>query len=176
METIKIQKVTCEKCRNTYSYNASDKMIKTIDRILENKEFSCPKCKGKELKREIITVENFAGSSLDETTPEEKKEYEKCEFKTPSVKKLEKTTVTIMQPRAEGDGYHEVEITKNLWRCACGLVWEMRRDAEDCIWRGHKPAYQVTYGGYVSNGHSVGGNIYTIKAVRKDNLLNQKTL
>jgi hypothetical protein len=167
---IRLQKLTCENCGNSYSYAGTTKAIEQISRLLKNKELSCPKCKNKEkIKYELLEMEDYSGTSFDDSTPQETKEYEKRAFKTPSVKKLEKTTMTIMQPYADSEGYHEVTITKNLWKCACGLVWEMRHDAEDCVYRGHKSSYNKIYGGYYNNGRLVGGRVYKISAVRREN-------
>lgn len=167
---VRLQKLTCEECGNSYSHAGTDKAIEQISRLLKNKELSCPKCKNKErIKYELLEMEDYSGTSFDDSTREEIKEYEKRAFKTPPVKKLEKTTVTITEPYADSEGYHEVEITKNLWKCACGLVWEMRYDAEACVYRGHKPNYNKIYGGYISNGRMVGGKVFTVSAVRREN-------
>lgn len=84
----------------------------------------------------------------------------------------EKAKVTIMEPLFVGDQsvtWKETEIVKNLWQCvACGLVWQMKHEAENCEKRGHKPSYIRYYGGRFENGVHVGGKQIPFYAVRKE--------
>lgn len=84
---------------------------------------------------------------------------------------LEKALVTLMEPDLRSDAilWREVEVEKHLWRCMeCGLVWQMRHEAENCSKRGHKPSYVRGYGGRVENGVYQPAATYTFHAVRRD--------
>jgi len=163
---IELQRVVCGQCGHFHTYGASPQSIEMIDRMLYRKEFSCPVCGSTDLSKTVVTIPDLSDEC--ETTEDEVRDWEKGVFKTPKVKRMEKATVYRMEPRAIGDGYHEVEVIKNMWKCVCGLVWENRQDAEQCVWRGHVPSYQVTYGGYTNNGRRVGGRTYIIKAIRRE--------
>lgn len=88
------------------------------------------------------------------------------------VSKMEKADVEIMEPYADGTGYHPVTIVKNLWKCnECGLVWRMRYQARECFQRNHESSYTLVYGGYFENDRHVGGHEVRLHAVRKDNVV-----
>ena len=88
--------------------------------------------------------------------------------KKPKVKRMEKATVTLWLPNA--DGYPEpTPVEKYLWMCCeCGLVWATREDAMKCAERGHKPYYIKGYGGAVVNGVYKPKFIARIHAIRRE--------
>ena len=84
----------------------------------------------------------------------------------------EKAKVTIMEPIFTGYDsvtWKETEIVKNLWQCTgCGLVWQMKHEAEKCEGRKHAPRYVRYYGGYFENGVHRGGKQIEFYAVRRE--------
>jgi len=84
------------------------------------------------------------------------------------VKRMEKGKATFMEPYADREGYHEVTVEKYFWKCPCGLVWATRHAAQECTARGHKTSYERRYGGSIINGEWIGGRVYVVRSIRKE--------
>ena len=75
------------------------------------------------------------------------------------VRKMEKAEVEVM----ESDDYvtwKPATVIKNLWQCAeCGLVWQMRHQAQNCKSRNHVQTFKKKY---------KDGREFAFSAVRKE--------
>lgn len=86
-----------------------------------------------------------------------------------NVEMREKAEVSIMEPDIMTGSYHERKVLKNLWKCSeCGLVWQMKHEAQSCRSRGHESYYFKGYGGRVENGEYKPNLVVTFRAIRRE--------
>lgn len=75
---------------------------------------------------------------------------------------------TVMEPLMDGS-YRERHITKQSYRCECGLVWAIKWHAETCANRQHAAVWSQRYvTGPITNGKPAAERFYERRAVRRE--------